>query len=42
MTKPKVVFNPVSQEYFDNPYEIYRRMRDEARCTTTRRRTSTR
>src|SRR5690349_2491465 len=30
MTKPKLVFNPVSQEYFDNPYEIYRRIRDEA------------
>ena len=30
MTKPKLVFNPVSQEYFDNPYEIYQRMRDEA------------
>ena len=30
MTKPKVKFNPVAQEYFDNPYEIYRRMRDEA------------
>ena len=30
MTKPKLVFNPYSQEYFDNPYEIYRRMRDEA------------
>ncbi len=30
MTKPKLVFNPVSQEYFDNPYEIYKRMRDEA------------
>ncbi len=30
MTKPKLVFNPVAQEYFDNPYEIYRRMRDEA------------
>jgi cytochrome P450 len=30
MTKPKLIFNPVSQEYFDNPYEIYRRMRDEA------------
>ncbi len=29
MTAPKVVFNPVSQEFFDNPYEIYRRMRDE-------------
>ena len=30
MTKPKLVVNPVAQEYFDNPYEIYRRMRDEA------------
>ncbi|OBB17159.1 cytochrome [Mycobacteriaceae bacterium 1482268.1] len=30
MTKPKLVFNPYSQEYFDDPYEIYRRMRDEA------------
>ena len=30
MTKPKVKFNPVAQEYFDNPYEIYKRMRDEA------------
>lgn len=29
MTAPKVVFNPVSKEYFDNPYEIYQRMRDE-------------
>jgi cytochrome P450 len=30
MTKPKLKFDPVSQEYFDNPYEIYSRMRDEA------------
>ena len=30
MTKPKLVFNPVAQDYFDNPYEIYQRMRDEA------------
>jgi cytochrome P450 len=30
MTKPKLVFNPVSRDYFDNPYEIYERMRDEA------------
>jgi cytochrome P450 len=29
MTKPKLKFNPYSQEYFDDPYEIYRRMRDE-------------
>lgn len=30
MTKPKLVFSPVSQEYFDDPYAVYRRMRDEA------------
>jgi cytochrome P450 len=30
MTKPKLKFNPVAQDYFDNPYEIYKRMRDEA------------
>jgi cytochrome P450 len=30
VTKPKLVFNPVAQDYFDNPYEIYQRMRDEA------------
>ena len=30
MTKAKFVFDPYSQEYFDDPYEIYRRMRDEA------------
>ncbi|MGE0216068.1 cytochrome P450 [Mycolicibacterium sp.] len=30
MAAQKLVFNPVAQEYFDNPYEIYRRMRDEA------------
>jgi cytochrome P450 len=29
MTKPKLVFNPYSQEYFDDPYAAYRRMRDE-------------
>ncbi|BBY41707.1 hypothetical protein MCEL_00020 [Mycolicibacterium celeriflavum] len=29
ITKPKLVFDPYSQEYFDDPYEIYRRMRDE-------------
>jgi cytochrome P450 len=29
MTKPKLVFNPYSQEYFDDPYAVYRRMRDE-------------
>jgi cytochrome P450 len=30
MTKPKLVFSPYSQEYFDDPYEIYKRLRDEA------------
>ena len=30
MTKPKVVFDPYSEEYFNNPFEIYRRMREEA------------
>ena len=29
MTKPKLKFSPYSQEYFDDPYEICRRMRDE-------------
>jgi cytochrome P450 len=30
VTKPKVVFSPVSSDYFENPYEVYKRMRDEA------------
>ncbi|HTI73517.1 MAG TPA: cytochrome P450 [Mycobacterium sp.] len=30
MTKPRLKFDPVAQEYFENPYEIYKRMRDEA------------
>ena len=30
MTKPQVVFSPVSSEYFENPYEVYKRMRDDA------------
>jgi cytochrome P450 len=30
VTKPKLVFSPVSAEYFENPYEVYARMRDEA------------
>jgi cytochrome P450 len=29
MTKPKFVFDPFSEEYFTNPFEIYRRMRAE-------------
>jgi cytochrome P450 len=30
VTKPKLVFDPFSEEYFNNPFDIYRRMRDEA------------
>jgi cytochrome P450 len=30
MTKPKVVFDPFSEEYFNNPFDMYRRMRDDA------------
>ncbi|HLR93290.1 MAG TPA: cytochrome P450 [Jiangellaceae bacterium] len=30
MTKPKLVFDPFSDEYFHDPFDIYRRMRDEA------------
>ena len=30
MTRPKVVFDPYSQEFFNNPYEVYRRMREDA------------
>ena len=30
MTKPKVVFDPFSEEFFTNPFDIYRRMREEA------------
>ena len=30
MTKPKVVFDPFSVEYFENPFDIYRRMREDA------------
>jgi cytochrome P450 len=30
VTTPKLVFDPVSQDYFDNPYDVYRRMREEA------------
>jgi len=42
VTKPKVVFSPVSQEFFENPYEIYARIATTHRCTTTSKRTSTR
>ncbi|OBF14867.1 cytochrome P450 [Mycobacterium sp. ACS4331] len=30
MTRPQVVFDPFSDEYFNDPYEIYLRMQDEA------------
>lgn len=30
MTTSKVVFDPFSQEHFDGPWEIYRRLREEA------------
>jgi len=30
VTKPKVVFDPFSAEYFENPFDIYRRMREDA------------
>jgi cytochrome P450 len=30
MTKPKVVFDPFCEEFFDNPFGIYRRMREQA------------
>jgi cytochrome P450 len=30
MTKPKVVFDPFCEEFFNNPFDIYRRMREEA------------
>ena len=30
MTKAKLVFDPFSEEFFNNPFEIYRRMREEA------------
>jgi cytochrome P450 len=30
MTKSQLVFDPFSEEYFTNPFEMYRRMREEA------------
>jgi cytochrome P450 len=30
VTKSKLVFDPFSEEYFNNPFDIYRRMREEA------------
>ncbi len=42
MTQAELVFDPFSQEYFENPFDIYERMRQRLRCTTTRKRISTR
>ena len=30
MTKAKLVFDPFSEEFFNNPFDTYRRMREEA------------
>lgn len=30
VTKPKLVFHPFAAEYFENPYAVYARMREEA------------
>jgi cytochrome P450 len=30
VTKPKVVFDPFSEDFFNSPYETYRQMREEA------------
>src|SRR5271169_3632293 len=30
MTKSKLVFDPFSEEHFNDPYDTYRRLRDEA------------
>jgi cytochrome P450 len=30
MTKPKVVFDPFSEEFFNDPFDLYRQMREEA------------
>ncbi|MHC9295666.1 cytochrome P450 [Mycobacterium sp. LTG2003] len=29
MTKPQVIFDPFSEDYFNNPFDIYRQMREE-------------
>ena len=42
MTKPKVVFHPFSEEFFNNPFEIYDECVKTRRSTTTRKRTSMR
>ncbi|OBC01042.1 cytochrome [Mycobacterium sp. 852013-50091_SCH5140682] len=30
MTKPQVIFDPFSEEFFNDPFDIYRRMREDA------------
>ena len=30
MTQAELVFDPFSEEFFNNPFDIYRRMQDEA------------
>ena len=30
MTVPELAFDPFSEQFFDDPYEMYRRMREEA------------
>jgi cytochrome P450 len=30
VTKPKVVFDPYSEDFYNNPFDIYRRMREDA------------
>lgn len=30
MTKAQVIFDPFSEEFFNNPFDMYRRMRQDA------------
>lgn len=30
MTKPQVIFDPFSEDYFNNPFDTYRQMRQDA------------
>ena len=42
MTTATLVFDPFSEDFFNGPYETYRRMRRKRPSTTTRSTTSTR
>ena len=42
VTKPKVVFDPYSDEFYNNPFDIYDGCARTHRCITTRKKTSTR